>query len=303
MKIDRLLSIVIYLLNHETVSARALAEKFEVSKRTILRDVEQISLAGIPIQSTQGINGGYSIMPGYKLERQFASGGDYSSIVTALSGMCSAYDDRRFGAALEKILSLMPKPPEQHIFFDFGAAKENAEIQTRLKMIEAAIVERRGVEISYLNAYGAASRRAVEPLALTYKWYAWYLLAYCEEKKDYRVFKVARIAEIILLQSHFAARENVAELLENAFRQDGMRYREVTLLCKAEIKTQAQEYLSGNVTEILENGDFILKFCPIESERVWFAMLLSFGDCVKVLEPEELKTRLTDTAKKILSLY
>ena len=304
MKIERLLSIVIYLLNHDTISAAKLAERFEVSKRTILRDIEQISLAGIPIKSLPGANGGYSIMEGFKLDGRLVSAEDQASIITALEGFLSAYDNKRYNEVLEKISSILPKQQNQHIFLDFGASGENSEVQAKLRTFEKAIKEKKVVQISYANALGSASSRLVEPIALNYRWYAWYLLAYCQTKQDYRIFKLARIGELEPTRTPFAKKHgDPAALLGQAFQGGGRRELNITLLCKADVRVQVCEYLDGDIVETLENGDFIMRMYALEDERMWFAMLLSFGNKVTVLEPDELKTRLVETAENILSLY
>ena len=304
MKTDRLLSIVIYLLNHDTVSAAKLAEKFEVSKRTILRDIEQISLAGIPIKSVPGVNGGYSIMEGYKLDGRLVTAGDQTSIVTALRGFLSAYDGKRYNDILEKISSIVPKEQKQTIFYDFGASGENNEIQIKLKTFEKAIHDKMAVQISYVNALGGSSNRLIEPLALNYRWYAWYLLAYCTAKQDYRIFKLVRISNIESTKTAFSKdHSDPATLLEKAFQGGKQKSFEISLLCKSEVKVQVREYLGGTVEKTFDNGDIILHMSVLEDERMWFAMLLSFGDKVTVLAPEELKNRITETAKRILSAY
>jgi len=304
MKTDRLLSIVIYLLNHNIVSAAKLAERFEVSKRTILRDIEHISLSGVPIQSISGAKGGYSIMEGYKLDGRIINDEERTTIITALQGLLSAYDNNRYNKALEKLSSIFPQKQAQNIFLDFGASGENEEIQNRLKTLENAINDKRVVDISYENAIGQATSRLVEPIALNYRWYAWYLLAFCTSKQDYRIFKVARIIKLEPTETKFSKEhEEASRLLEQAF-QDGKRKRlDITILCKAEIEVPICEYLGGEIIEILENGDFIMQIHALEDERMWFAMLLSFGNKVKVLEPESVKMRLTETAQNILSLY
>ena len=304
MKTDRLLSIVIYLLNHDTVSAAKLAERFEVSKRTIIRDIEQISLAGIPVKSLPGANGDYSIMEGFKLDGQFVNAEEQASIITALKGFLSAYDNKRYNNVLEKVLSILPKQQSQHIILDFGASGENNEIQEKLKIIENAVYNKKAVQISYVNALGGSSSRIVEPVVLNYRWYAWYLLAYCQTKQDYRIFKLARISELEATETPFLKEHgDPAVLLEQSFQSVGRRELDITLLCKADVKVQVCEYLDGDIVETLDNGDFIMRMCALEDERMWFAMLLSFGDKVRVIEPDELKTRLTETAKNILSLY
>ena len=298
MKTERLLSIVIYLLNRDTVSAAKLAERFEVSKRTILRDIEQISSAGIPIKSLSGANGGYSIMEGYKLDGHIINAEEQTSIITALKGFLSSYDNKRYNAVLEKISSVLPGTQSQHIFLDFGASGENSEIQAKLKTLEQAIKEKSVVQISYVNALGESSSRFIEPIALNYRWYAWYLLAFCQGKQEYRIFKLARISELQPTGAPFAKEHgDPADLLAQAFQGGERKESEITLLCKAETKVQICEYLDGQITETLENGDFIMRMNALEDERMWFAMLLSFGDKVTVLEPEELKIRLAKTAK------
>jgi predicted DNA-binding transcriptional regulator YafY len=304
MKTDRLLSIVIYLLNHDTVNAAKLAERFEVSKRTILRDIEQISLAGIPIKSLPGANGGYSIMEGFKLDGRLISTEDQATMITALKGFLSSYGDKRYNATLEKISSILPKQQNQHIFLDFGASGENSEIQWKLKTLEKAIQDKNVVQISYVNALGGSSSRLVEPIALNYRWYAWYLLAYCQTKQDYRIFKLARISELESTSAAFTKQhDDPTMLLEQAFQGIGHRELNITLLCKADVRVQVCEYLDGDIAETLENGDFIMRMNALEDERMWFAMLLSFGNKVMVLEPDELRTRIDETAENILSLY
>ena len=304
MKTDRLLSIVIYLLNHDTVSAAKLSERFEVSKRTILRDIDQISLAGIPIKSIPGANGGYSIMEGYKLDGRLVNSEEQASIINALKGFLSAYDNKRYNDVFDKLSSIFPKQQNQHIFLDFGTSGENDEIQAKLSIFEKNIQEKNVVQISYVNSLGGVSNRLIEPIALNYRWYAWYLLAYCQTNQDYRIFKLARISELTPTRTAFSKEHNdPAVLLAHAFQGSERKELNIILFCKAEVEVQICEYLGGTITERHDNGDFIIRICALEDELMWFAMLLSFGNKVMVMEPEELKIRLTETAKNIISLY
>ena len=304
MKTDRLLSIVIHLLNNDTVSAAKLADRFEVSKRTILRDIAQISQAGIPIASLPGVNGGYSIMKGYKLDGRLVSAEDQDLIITALKGFASAYGNKQYSELFDKISSVFSKRQERHIFLDFGATGEDGETQRKLELLEGAIVDKKAVKIQYVGAAGAKSQRIIEPLALSYRWYAWYLLAYCRERNDYRIFKLTRIFELTDTNLPFYKEHgDSSELLEKVYGNMGGKEVDASLLCKAEMRVQICEYLDGTIVETLENGDFILEIHPLEDERMWYAMLLSFGDAVTVLKPEALKIRLRKTAENILSLY
>jgi len=144
----------------------------------------------------------------------------------------------------------------------------------------------------------------IEPVALNYRWYAWYLLAFCTSKQDYRIFKVARIGEIKPTKMSFSiVHDDPARLLEKTFQGGERKGIDITIHCKAEIKVPICEYLGGRIIETQENGDFIMQVHALEDERMWFAMLLSFGGKLEVLQPESLKIRLIETAKNILSLY
>ncbi len=135
MKIDRLLAITMFLLNRETVSASALAERFEVSKRTIQRDIDTLNQAGIPITSVYGVEGGYEIMDGFKLTKQIAGVDDYLNIIIALKGLSTAYESQKINETLDKALYAM-QGGEQQIFIDFSAAREGTLVNEYLHIIE-----------------------------------------------------------------------------------------------------------------------------------------------------------------------
>lgn len=303
MKTDRLIAITMYMLNRETVSASTLAERFEVSKRTIQRDIDALNQAGIPIVSTYGSDGGYEIMDGFKLIKQIAGVDDYLNIIIALKGLSSAYDNGKINTTLEKALATM-QGGEQHVFIDFTVARERKQVNEHLKMIEKAISAKTLLCIDYTNADGMMSKRTVEPLALSYQWYAWYLFAYCTQKQGYRLFKLPRIVNCRPTAGCFSKQHgNVEELLKTASSPGKRKQFHIRLLCKKEIRQQAIEYLGDNIIEECENGDFILQLNEVPFERMWFSLLLGFGDQVEVLEPDELRAMLKQKVEEILSIY
>jgi predicted DNA-binding transcriptional regulator YafY len=301
MKIDRLIAITMYLLNREIVSASTLADKFEVSKRTIQRDIEALGQAGIPIVSTYGSDGGYEIMDGFKLTKQIAGVDDYLNIIIALKGLNSAFDNEKINVTLEKALATM-QGGEQRVFIDFTVARENPQVNETLKLFEKAIYDETPVNLQYTNAEGSTSERIVEPLALSYQWYAWYLFAYCVEKQDYRLFKLPRISACKPLDGSFSKKHANIETLMKQQSPDKRKWYHMKLLCKREVRQQALEYLGNSIVEERENGDFIIEN-HVPFERMWFSLLLGFGNQVEVLEPEELKIMLKDKAEEILSIY
>jgi len=305
LKIDRLIGITMYLLNRNIVSAKELAERFDVSVRTIVRDAETLSIAGIPISSSTGASGGYEILDTFKLNKQITTVDDYLFIITALKGMCSAYDNKKINITLEKLLTAKQyKDEEQRVFIDFGVVKEGDNIPEYVREIEKAICDKKMIEFDYTDSTDRKNHRTVEPLALNYRWYAWYLLAYCIYKNDYRFFKLNRITELSV-SNQPAAHEhgNIPELLEKQWSNDARRYIPMKLLCKAETRVPVTEYLKGKIIEERENGDFIMEMQGIENERMWFSLLLGFGDSVMVLVPQEIIDMLKEKSWQIQKLY
>lgn len=300
MKIDRLIAITMYLLNREIVSASVLAQRFEVSKRTIQRDIEALNLAGIPIASTYGAEGGYEILDGFKLVKSIAGVEDYLNIITALRGLSTAYESDKVKNTLEKALAAMGRG-QQRIFIDFSIAREG--INRNLAEIEKAVNDKTPLTIEYCNARQVTSTRLVEPLALSYQWYAWYMFAYCHEKRDYRLFKLARITKCQPTSGSFIKEHgSIEQLMKDQSADEESNYHRIRILCSKEIRPQVREYLNFSAIEEQDDGDFIITM-DVPLERMWISLVLGFGDKVKVLEPEELKALLRQKAEEILTLY
>ncbi|MDR1330323.1 MAG: YafY family transcriptional regulator [Oscillospiraceae bacterium] len=309
MKIDRLIGITMYLLNRDVVSAGELAERFEVSVRTVSRDIETLNMAGIPVISSTGSGGGYAVTDAFSLNKQIANIDDYFFVVSALQTLCSAYENKKLDATLEKLLAVRRgkspgKSDERRVFVDFGVVKEGENIPEYTRLLEKAIAGETAVSFDYTSAEGAVTHRIAEPLALNYRWYAWYLLAFCSTKNDYRIFKLNRMSSLTDTGLPFSRRhENIAELLDEQWSRDDRERLTVRMLCKPEARAGVMEYFHAAIEEELENGDFICTFSAINSERLWFSLLMSFGGQVRVLEPASLIERVKRTAKEIFSRY
>lgn len=306
MKIDRLLGIVIYLLNRDIVSGNVLAEKFEVSIRTIQRDIESLNLAGVPITAMQGINGGYSIIDSFKIDKQITSTEDYQFIITALMGMNSAYNNKKLETTLEKLLNISKQEQSisSKVKLDFSVSREGRNIDEYLKIIGNASDKNQIIEFEYTNSYGDKTLRLVESIGVIYKWYAWYLLGYCCDKKDYRLFKVIRMRNLKRLDEFFSIEhDNIDNLLAKQERQDNPKYMDVKILCTKEIRVSIEEYFPRASIEEIENGDFILQFSAPDSEIGWKGLLFTYGNKIRIIEPEELKIALMSKAKEIVDIY
>ena len=306
MKIERLLGIVVYLLNREIVNANALAEKFEVSTRTIQRDIETLNLAGIPITSMQGTNGGYGIIDSFKLDKQIASIEDYKFIITALIGMNSAYNNRKLESTLEKLLNVsrQEKYVNHKVKLDFSVSREGNNIDKYLSIVEEAIDKQKVIEFEYTNSYGDKKLRTTEPIGIVYKWYAWYMIAYCCEKKDYRFFKVVRMRNLKKQEGSFSiSHESFDDLLSKMEQHDSRKYMDVKLLCNEEIRISIEENFPKASITTKENGEFILQFNVPNNEIGWKGLIFTYGNKIKIIEPEELRKEFIMKAKEIIETY
>ena len=214
MKIDRLLSIVITLLNRDTVPARELAERFEVSVRTIYRDIETINSAGIPVISYPGSGGGFGLVDSFRLSSQVFGLDDMMSVLSALKGIRGALDNSGLDAAIDKIDSLVPpdkrgiqeRYSEQFVvdIMPWGYREKQKKL---IRMIHGAIADNKLLTFEYRSWKGETLFRTVEPMTLIFKGYAWYLFAYCRLRKDFRVFRLSRMDGITIAGKGFIRRE------------------------------------------------------------------------------------------------
>jgi predicted DNA-binding transcriptional regulator YafY len=297
---------VVYLLNHNIVNASTLAEKFEVSTRTVQRDMDALNLAGIPIISIQGTNGGYGIMENFKLDKQFTSTEDYQYIITSLMGMSSAYKNKKLEATLEKLLSLSyPQfSSDSKVKLDYSVSREGSHIDEYLKIIEQAIQQNKILQFEYTNSDGNKTIRSIEPIGVIYKWYAWYMLGYCHIKTDYRLFKIARIRNMIKMEDPFLLKhESFEYLLTQMEKQDRIDNLNVTILCQDELRVTMEEYFPNGTISLEEEGFFTLHITVPNNEIGWKGLLYTFGNKIKILEPEELKLEFIEVANEILINY
>lgn len=304
MKIDRLLGITIYLLNHKKVSSKVLADKFHVSIRTVFRDIEDLCSAGIPVTSFLGTNGGYEILESFKMKSQVAGENDYAYIISALKGLNSAYENCEAEKTLEKIKSVSKGRKKSNIILDFSVLREQNDVNKNLKLLENAADSKNIVTFEYTDADNVKTLKEVEPIALTYKWYAWYLLGFTQEKKDYRLYKLVRMSSLKKTDKLMSMEHEPAEtILKKAEKHDSRKYIDIKLFCKSKADIKVIEYLNGTIEKKYENGDFIMDLHLPENEQLWFGTLLSLGNLVRVIEPESLKKRLCSKCNEILKIY
>lgn len=196
MKIDRLISILSILLQKDKVTTSYLAQKFEVSTRTILRDIETLNNAGIPIITVQGSGGGIMIMDNYKIDKTLLSSEELRSIISGLRGLDSISDTNRYKMLMEKLSADTSTSVnvDNHFIIDLSNWDKSA-VSDKIEMIHSAIERKEKISFRYFSPNGE-SRRTIEPYHLIFQWSNWYIWGYCTEREDYRMFKLSRMTEL-----------------------------------------------------------------------------------------------------------
>ncbi|PCI26086.1 MAG: transcriptional regulator [SAR324 cluster bacterium] len=214
MKIDRLMSILMMLLNCDRISAAQLAEKFEVTTRTIYRDVDTLGMAGIPVITYPGVYGGIGIMPEFKVDKKFFTAAEVSNLLIGLGGLSTALSQKEVAGTLEKVKSMLPREKAleievkaSQITIDLKAWVGNKQLKPYLERIKKALDESRLMSFEYDGSGQKKSSRQVEPYQLILKEGHWYLYGYCCMRQDFRVFKLIRISELEILEITYEPRE------------------------------------------------------------------------------------------------
>ena len=292
---NRLFEIVYILMQKRKTTAKELADRFEVSTRTIYRDIETLSTANIPIYASKGKDGGIGLLDEYVLNKTILSEEEQNQILFALQGMkkVKGQDEKDI---LEKLSILFNKKINDWIKIDFS---NWSNIQDeRFDIIKSAILNKQLVQFTYYNSNGEESKRIVEPLQIWFKDKSWYLVSYCKLKQDYRIFKIARIKEVKMLQEHFERELPKEE--EN--EKHNFKIIELELeINKAMTYRVYDEFESKEITK-KEDGNFMIKVKYPENEWV-YGYILSFGEYAKVLNPSYAKNIIKDKLQKTLKNY
>ena len=198
MKLDRMIGILSILLQQEKVTAPYLAEKFEVSRRTINRDIEALCMAGIPLVTEQGQNGGVSIMEGYRIDRTLLSTSDMQAILAGLRSLDSVCGTSRYAQLMETLSAGASNllAGDTHILIDLSSWYKDS-LAPKIELLHGAILSGRKVSFCYYAPKGE-SMRTIEPYDLLFQWAGWYLWGWCEKRKDYRLFKLGRMTQLKL---------------------------------------------------------------------------------------------------------
>ena len=308
MKVDRLVSIIMILLDKKRIGAQELADRFEVSPRTIYRDIDTINLAGIPIRSTSGVGGGFEIMQAYKIDRKVFSTTDLSAILMGLSSLSGMMRGDELVNALAKVKSFIPADRAKdielranQIQIDLSPWIGNRNIQPYLEKIQTALQESKLLSFEYLDRHGNKTVRTAEPYQLVLKSSHWYWQGYCHTRNDFRLFKLSRMSNLQIQKESFTPRD---------YQKPQLDFADILETMQTEIRIRIHKSVMDRVLDYCTNehfspdGDehYIVRFPFIENE-FYYNILFSFGDKCECLEPLHIRTEMKRRIQDIAAIY
>ncbi|NLG04709.1 MAG: YafY family transcriptional regulator [Clostridia bacterium] len=308
MKVDRLVSIIMILLEKDRMGAQELAEMFEVSPRTIYRDIDSINMAGIPVYSVPGVGGGFEIMQNYKIDKKVFSTTDLSAILMGLSGLSNMMHGDELVNALAKVKSFVPADrvkdieiKTNQIYIDLSPWMGNRNIQPYLEIIKTALQESKLLSFEYVNRNGNRIMRTVEPYQLVLKHSHWYIQGYCQTRNDFRLFKLSRIANLRLQEETFLPRE---------FQKPQLDFADMCETIQTRIKIRIHQSVMERVLDFctyddfLPDGDeyYIVDFPFVENDYN-YDMLLSLRNQCECLEPLHIRAKMKQRIQDMAAIY
>ncbi|QDQ00147.1 YafY family transcriptional regulator [Lysinibacillus fusiformis] len=303
MRLDRLLTMTMILINRKKVKAQELAELFDVSIRTIYRDVETLSLAGVPVMSQQGVNGGISLIDGYRVDKQVFTKEELASLSIAIKSALTSYKDAHAEAVLEKLTGVADEKVKQsidHLFIDLSPWGHNVILKEQITLLKKAIEEEYCVSFTYSTGYGQTSNRLIEPHTLVQKGKVWFVYGYCLLRESFRLFKISRMKNLKREMTSLERKEvNLSSLPWNEDWFQPQNLVDLTLSFDPKIATLVEETFGTDNVNI-EN---LSVHISLPEDEWLYGFLLSFGHRIKILKPTHIREIVQERAREIVELY
>jgi len=299
MKLDRLLGILTVLLQKDRVTAPELARRFEVSRRTIGRDIDTLCRAGIPVVTYQGVGGGISVAEGFKLDKSILTADELSDMIAALKGIGSVTSQSSVKRSLDKlhagsdaVVSL-----REPIIIDLSSYYKG-QLTEKIELIKNAVLEARIIEFDYFYEKGETHRR-IEPYFVIFHWTAWYVFGFCLERQDWRLFKLLRLWNLSLSGDNYTPREIPPD--KRDFNNRSTVEKKLVAIFDPPVKHRLIEAYGPHCFVSTDAGLlFEIEFTNHDYIINW---LLGFGDNVKVLEPTDIADEIKAIAINICARY
>ncbi len=298
MEQSRLFKIVYHLLEKGKSTAPELAEKFEISIRTIYRDLDTISAAGIPIYATQGKGGGIFIMQDFMLNKSLLSEQEKEQILMALQGI-SATEHNQTDELLMKLSGLFQSKVTNWIEVDFSEWYKNTPNYDVFNLIKNAIFNQYTITFSYFAREGNYSNRTVEPIKLIFKNKDWYLYGFCLLRNDFRFFKLTRIKDLEISSDTFIREVKSSHEIETVIKNKNFIHAKLKFSPK--VAFRVYDEFTDNVSK--DNQGNLYVNIDLPDNETLFSYILSFGDNVEILEPDYLRHSMKEKLALMLEKY
>lgn len=297
MQINRMFEIIYILIDKKTVTAKELAERFEVSQRTIYRDIEKLSGSGVPIYTCKGRRGGISILDNFILNKAVLTEEEKLDILSSLKAVDSI-NFNQTESTLQKLGSLFGESNSDWIEVDFSSWYNSEKESQDFNSIKSAILAKITISFTYSSGKGTSTTREVEPLKLCFKGMSRYLYAFCTLRQDFRFFKLSRIKDIVINDTHFE--RNITEPIFKTNNMFNEQY--VTLKLKLSSQMAFRVYDEFDNYTKQADGSFIVKTIYPVGEWL-FPYIASFGNGCEVLEPLDIRNSIKEEFQKIINNY
>nr|WP_286184262.1 WYL domain-containing protein [Clostridium sp. CCUG 7971] len=298
-----MLGILFYILNRERVSGAILADKFGVSRRTILRDIDTLALAGVPIYAETGSKGGYSINQSYRINEKLIDNSNSEYILLALKSLKDVYGDKKVTETYEKVKHMFSvSDSEKTMEIDFSVINENKYTIEMVSKLKYLIQEKSNITFEYTNSKSKSHYVTIDILHVFYKWYSWYIFGYNTDKKEFRMYKIVRIRNLkqnneLWLQDYDIKKE--LEKYENAITEKNIT---IYIEYEKEIQILIEEYFLGEIITEKENT-IVSKVTIKDDDFILFSIILGFGNKIKVLAPTSFSLKIQQHLEKTLKIY
>jgi len=298
MKANRLFEILYYLLNNKSVTAGELADRFEVSVRTIYRDIDVISSSGIPIYTEQGRTGGISLLPNFVMDKSILSEQEQHDVLANLQGLFQLNSDET-DSTLQKLSATFNKTAANWLDVDFSWNNDQRNYFRDLKL---GILERRVIEFDYYSSHNEKTNRQVEPIGLWFKHRAWYLDAYCLMRQEIRLFKLVRMRNLQVTDQRFVERYTISDLAEFDIREDVQKDIELRLKIAPEMAHRVLDEFDFE-KEVEEQDGYFIVSTTWKDNDILYGFILSFGEYIEVLEPPCVRAVIKKRAQMVAQKY
>lgn len=300
MQINRLFEIVYLLINKKNMTAKELAAHFEVSVRTIFRDINALTQAGIPVYTMQGKGGGISILDGYVLDKAVISEDEQNQILFALQGL-SATQHINTENIFGRLRNLFEKTDANWIEVDFSRWGNSLSDKAKFELLKNAVIKKQALAFIYSSSYGETTNRRIYPLKLVFKSASWYLQAFCLPKENYRTFKISRMRNIEALPETF----------------DGMSFQipeiesfDVNPPCLVDVRLKFSPRVAYRIYDEFDeqniikkdDGSFVVSM-KLPEDYWLYDYVFSFGTAIEVLGPQSVRDGIARQAEEIKMKY